>query len=123
MAPVVTVRLSTGERVRIAGIDSAEMPPRATCGLEAKLAVAAKARLQDLGSSHSVYGALADAAYVRFARLNGYVSASDVCWSAQANDNPLSTRSVSAKSCGRSPANSASTRSGAIQASRITLAT
>lgn len=43
-----TIRLSTGDRVRLAGIDAPEMPPRAACDLEIELALAAKARLQDL---------------------------------------------------------------------------
>ena len=43
-----TIRLPTGERVRLAGIDTAEMPPRAACDREVKLALDAKARLQEL---------------------------------------------------------------------------
>ncbi|WP_333586101.1 thermonuclease family protein [Phenylobacterium sp.] len=40
-----TVRLLTGERVRLAGIDTPELPPRAACDREVRLALAAKARL------------------------------------------------------------------------------
>lgn len=43
-----TVRLATGERVRLAGIDTPELPPRAACDREARLALEAKARLLDL---------------------------------------------------------------------------
>lgn len=43
-----TLRLPSGERVRLVGIDTAEMPPRAACDREVQLALAAKARLQQL---------------------------------------------------------------------------
>ncbi len=43
-----TLRLPTGERVRLVGIDTAEMPPRAACDREVELALEAKARLQQL---------------------------------------------------------------------------
>lgn len=43
-----TVRLATGERVRLAGIDTPELPPRAACDREARLALEAKARLLEL---------------------------------------------------------------------------
>lgn len=43
-----TVRLATAERVRLAGIDAPELPPRAACDREARLALEAKARLLDL---------------------------------------------------------------------------
>lgn len=43
-----TFELSDGERVRIANIDTAEMPPRARCALEEHMALKAKARLEDL---------------------------------------------------------------------------
>ena len=43
-----TIRLPSGARVRLAGIDTPEMPPRAACDREVKLALDAKARLQEL---------------------------------------------------------------------------
>lgn len=43
-----TIRLPGGERVRLAGIDAPEMPPRAQCEREEDLAFAAKARLLEL---------------------------------------------------------------------------
>lgn len=43
-----TVRLATGERVRLAGVDTPELPPRAACDREVRLALEAKARLLEL---------------------------------------------------------------------------
>lgn len=43
-----TLRLPNGDRVRLVGIDTAEMPPRAKCEREVRLALEAKARLQEL---------------------------------------------------------------------------
>jgi len=43
-----TVRLVTGERVRLAGIDTPELPPSAACDREVRLALEAKARLLEL---------------------------------------------------------------------------
>jgi endonuclease YncB( thermonuclease family) len=49
-----TFVLASGERVRILNIDTPEMPPRAHCHEEAKLALAAKARLAQLLSRGGV---------------------------------------------------------------------
>jgi micrococcal nuclease len=43
-----TLALAGGERVRIANIDTAEMPPRSQCEREAQLALKAKSRLSEL---------------------------------------------------------------------------
>jgi endonuclease YncB( thermonuclease family) len=43
-----TVRLVTSERVRLAGIDAPDFPPRAECEREVRLALEAKARLLEL---------------------------------------------------------------------------
>lgn len=43
-----TVRLASGERVRLAGIDAPELPPRAKCDREVRLALEAKARVLEL---------------------------------------------------------------------------
>lgn len=51
-----TVVMADGEHVRILNIDTAEMPPRSQCDGEARLALAAKARLGEIvrGSSSVV---------------------------------------------------------------------
>lgn len=46
-----TVVIAGGERVRILNIDTAEMPPRSRCAAEARLALAARARLSQLVQS------------------------------------------------------------------------
>lgn len=43
-----TVRLASGECVRLAGVDAPELPPRARCDREVRLALEAKARLLEL---------------------------------------------------------------------------
>lgn len=43
-----TIELVGGERVRILGIDTAEMPPRSNCHLEEVMALRARDRLREL---------------------------------------------------------------------------